>query len=314
MALVRWGTTSRQRTVSGTLADIVQRVAAAGLKAPSIIVVGEVVGLRETLNWFERRPLLGRRIVVTRAREQASELVSRLGALGAECIECPTIRVLPPADWARLDAAIDRLDRYDWLVFTSVNGVRFFFERLLARGLDAPRLGRVQTAVIGPATAQRLAAFGLKSDILPASYRAEAVVAAFAGHDLTGRRILLPRAAEARPVLPVELGRMGAQVDEIAVYRTVAADEGQQTLLAALDKGRIDMVTFTSSSTARHFKQLLPGGRADALPAAVTVASIGPITSETAAGLGFKVDLTAGDYTIDGLVAAIVAYYGSSSR
>ena len=310
VALVRWGTTARQRTVTGTLADIVERVAAAGLKAPCIIVVGEVVQLRERLQWFEgSRPLLGRTIVVTRARAQASDLVARLGELGAECLECPAIRVVPPADWAPLDAAIAALDRYRWIVFTSVNGVRFFFERLFALGHDVRRLGQLRTAVIGPATGARLADFGICSDIVPESYRAESVVDAFAGQDLDGARILLPRAAEARAVLPAELSRMGATVDEIAAYRTVPDDSGRQALVAALEKRAIDMVTFTSSSTVRNFKALLPGNRFEELMAGVTVASIGPITSETAAGLGFHVDLTAAAFTIEGLVTEIVAYY-----
>ncbi|MBW1646540.1 MAG: uroporphyrinogen-III C-methyltransferase [Deltaproteobacteria bacterium] len=310
VALVRWGTTARQRTVTGTLGDIVERVAVAGLKAPCIIVVGEVVRLRQRLRWFENsRPLLGRTIVVTRARAQASDLVARLSELGAECLECPTIRVMPPADWAPLDAAIASLDRYRWIVFTSVNGVRFFFERLFALGHDVRRLGHLRTAVIGPATAARLADFGICSDIVPESYRAESVVHAFADQDLDGARILLPRAAEARPVLPEELSRMGATVDEIPVYRTVPDDSGRQALVTALEKQAIDMVTFTSSSTVRNFKALLPEERFEALMTGVTVASIGPITSETAAGLGFHVDLSAATFTIDGLVAEIVAHY-----
>jgi uroporphyrinogen III methyltransferase / synthase len=310
VALVRWGTTARQRTVTGTLADIVEKVAAAGLKAPCIIVVGEVVRLRDRLRWFESgRPLLGRTIVVTRARAQASDLVARLSELGAECLECPTIRVVPPADWDLLDAAIGALDRYRWIVFTSVNGVASFFQRLFALGHDVRRLGHLKTAVIGPATAARLADFGMCSDIVPESYRAESVVSAFADQALEGVRILLPRAAEARPVLPEELTRMGATVDEIPVYRTVPDDSGRQALLAALEKQAIDMITFTSSSTVRNFKALLPEKRFDTLLAGVTVASIGPITSETAAGLGFHVDLTAATFTIEGLVADIVAYY-----
>ena len=172
-------------------------------------------------------------------------------------------------------------------------------------------LGRIKTAVIGPATAERLASFGLSSDILPESYRAESVVAAFADIDLKGARILLPRAAEARPVLPVELGRMGAKVDEVAAYRTVPDESGREALLAALEDGGIDMVTFTSSSTVRNFKALLPAERAESLMRNVTVASIGPITSQTAAELGFRVDLDADPYTIEGLVDAILAHYAA---
>ncbi len=311
-ALVRWGTTVRQRTVVGTLADIVDKVAAAGLKAPCIIVVGEVVDLRERLQWFENRPLFGRRIAVTRAREQASDLIARLNGLGAECLECPSIRVVPPDDWTRLDAAIENLDRYRWIVFTSVNGVRFFFQRLFALGKDARRLGGLHTAVIGPATARRLAEFGISSDIVPDTYRAESVVAAFAGRDLKGERILLPRAAEARTVLPEELSKMGAEVDEIAVYHTVPDDSGSRMLIEALENRSIDMVTFTSSSTVRNFKAMLPADGFAELLKGVTVASIGPITTETATRLGFHVDLTAPEFTIDGLVAQILDYYSQS--
>lgn len=309
VALVRWGTTARQQTVTGTLADIVARVRAAGLKAPAITVVGEVVRLRERLQWFERLPLLGRRIVVTRAREQASDLVERLTALGAEVLECPTIRIAAPASWEPLDGAIARLREFQWVVFTSVNGVHAFFGRLAHHGLDARALGHLRTAVIGPATGAALAARGLSSDVVPESYRAESVVEAFRREDMTGRAVLLPRAAEARPVLPVELGRMGAAVEEVPVYRTEIAAEGAEALVARLEEGRVDLVTFTSSSTVKNFQRLLPAGRRAALMERVQVASIGPITTETARELGFRVNVTAAVYTIPGLVQAIEEHY-----
>jgi uroporphyrinogen III methyltransferase/synthase len=170
VALVRWGTTTRQQTVTGTLENIVQRANEAGLKAPAIIVVGEVVGLRDTLQWFEKRPLLGKRIVVTRARAQASDLVQRLSLLGAECIECPTIEVVAPDSWLALDRALEKLSTYQWLVFTSVNGVQFFFDRLFKNGLDTRALGHLKTAAIGPVTAQRMRSLGLNTDIMPESY------------------------------------------------------------------------------------------------------------------------------------------------
>jgi uroporphyrinogen III methyltransferase/synthase len=307
VALVRWGTTARQQTVTGTLGDIVARVRAAGLKAPAIIVVGGVVGLREQMRWFEKRPLLGKRIVVTRARQQASALVERLSNLGAACLQYPTIRIQPPASWAALDAAIDQLDQYQWLVFTSVNAVDAFFQRLFANGKDARALAHLRTAVIGPATAQRLRAHGLASDIVPASYRAESVVAAFEAHDLQGSRILLPRAKQARPILPKELTRMGAQVEEIAAYETVMDTASTQGIRETLARGGIDLVTFTSSSTVENFHQMLPEGQQEALMAKVQTAAIGPITAETARRLGFKVDIEATTYTIDGLVDAILA-------
>lgn len=310
-ALVRWGTTSRQQTVTGTLADIVERARAAGMRAPAIIVIGEVVRFRATLHWFERRPLLGKRIVVTRARAQASDLVRHLNDLGAECLECPTIQVVPPESWASLDAAIGGLPSYQWVIFTSVNGVDSFFARLSAQGLDARALGHVRTAAIGPATAERLHRFGLNTDILPETYQAESVVEAFSRESVQGCRILLPRAREARAVLPEALRRMGAQVDEVAAYRTVQADENKDALIAELQQDSIDMVTFTSSSTVHNFKSLLPDKADRDLLKGVAVACIGAITADTAEKLGFHVDLVADVFTIDGLCDAIVKYYQS---
>jgi len=309
VALVRWGTTARQQTVSGTLENICRRVKEAGLKAPAIIVVGTVVSLREQLAWFERKPLLGRRILVTRARAQASDLVKRLTELGAECLEFPTIEVVPPESWTPLDRALDRLAEYHWLVFTSVNGVAYFFKRLFERGLDSRALGHLKTACIGPATAANLRQFGVNTDVLPESYRAESVVSAFANIAIEGCRVLLPRAAAARPVLPVELERMGAAVDEIAVYRTLAVTGDQNELIAELEAHAADLITFTSSSTVQNFKKLLPDHRFVELIANLKTASIGPITSDTARELGFRIDIEADAYTIDGLVDAIVEYF-----
>jgi uroporphyrinogen III methyltransferase/synthase len=307
VAVIRWGTTPRQRTVTGTLSTIVDETRKAGIKAPAIIIVGGVVNLRKTMRWFENRPLMGRRIVVTRAREQASDLVRELTEYGAECIQCPTIQVVPPPDWTDLDRSIAAMDQYDWIVFTSVNGVDFFFRRLFDKGLDVRALGHIKTAAIGPATAERLRTRGLKSDIIPQSYRAESVVEAFAAVPVKGCRILLPRAKEARSVLPVELTRMGASVDEVTAYETRHVDDGATELIARLEAGTIDMVTFTSSSTVKNFCRLLPPDRVRQLMADVTVASIGPITSQTARDLGLSVTLEASTYTIDGLIQAILS-------
>ena len=310
VALVRWGTTPQQTTLVGTLDTIVAKAQAAGLKPPVAIVVGEVVRLRETLNWFEKKPLFGKTVVVTRTREQASKLVAKLSALGAECLECPTIRVVPPQDWAPLDAAIDQLDTYDWLVLTSVNGVSSFFDRLYLRDKDVRALKNVRTATIGPATAKRLRDFGLNSDIVPETYRAESIVEAFEEQPMNGKRVLLPRAKEARPVLPVELRKMGAVVDEIAVYQTEQVRDNRDMLVKRLGEGSIDLLTFTSSSTVRNFKALLPPERFESLIEGVRVATIGPITADTARELGFQVDITAKDYTIDGLCEAVQQDYG----
>ncbi|MCK4487858.1 MAG: uroporphyrinogen-III C-methyltransferase [Desulfobacterales bacterium] len=309
VALVRWGTTPQQTTLVGTLDTIVAQAEAAELKPPVAIVVGEVVKLRESLNWFETRPLFGKTVVVTRAQAQASALVGRLSDLGAACLECPTIKVVPPEDWSPLDAAIDNLDTYDWLVLTSVNGVDFFFDRLYEKGKDVRALGNVRTATIGPATAKRLRNFGLKSDIIPETYQAESILEAFKQESMNGKRVLLPRAKEARPVLPVELRKMGAAVDEIAAYQTEEARENVDVLVKRLEEGSIDLLTFTSSSTVRNFKALLPPERFGSLIEGVTVATIGPITADTARKLGFKVNIMARDYTIDGLCEAIIQHY-----
>lgn len=309
VALVRWGTTPGQVTVEGTLSTIVARVEAAKLKAPAITVVGEVVRLRSELDWFSTRPLMGKTIVVTRSREQASDLVHRLTELGADCLECPTIKVVPPADDAPLDGAMGRLATYDWLIFTSVNGVKFFFRKLFESGRDVRALGHVRTCAIGPATADCLLSHGLRTDILPDSYRAESVVDAFLAEDVKGKIILLPRALEARAVLPEELTRMGARVDEIPVYRTLQDKANAAELIERLEANTVDMITFTSSSTARNFKALLPAERFSDLMKNVTIAAIGPITAETADGLGMPADLVADSYTIPGLCDAILSYY-----
>ena len=312
VALVRWGTTSRQKTVSGTLSDIVERVRAAKLKAPAIIVIGDVVRLRDRMKWFENRPLLGKKIVVTRAREQASDLVTNLSEMGADVLECPTIKVVPSENLSPLDCAISGLKSYDWVVFTSVNGVKHFFERLFEKGSDARALGHLHTAAIGPATADMLLKFGLKTDIIPENFRAESVVEAFSQENIAGKKILLPSAQEARPVLPVELRKMGAIVDEIITYHTIQDRQNADILLEDLQNETIDMVTFTSSSTVKNFKALIPDDMFISLLDGVTVACIGPITADTAKELGFNVHIIADEYTIPGLCQAIRYYFSGA--
>lgn len=313
VALIRWGTTPRQTTVTGKLDTISERAKNAGFKPPAVIVVGHVVKLRERMKWFENRPLMGRSIVVTRAREQASELVKRLSDLGAECLECPTIKVAPPDDLKPLDKAIENLSAYDWLIFTSVNGVNFFFNRLFVNNKDVRALSNVHTAVIGPATAKRLFDFGLQSDIVPESYRAESIIKAFAGKDINGKKMLLPRAKEARPILPLELTRMGAVVDEVTAYCTRAVQDNVDLMLTRLKEKTIDLITFTSSSTVKNFHALLPPEDLESLMQGVTVASIGPITGDTARDLGFDVHIIAESFTIPGLCQAIRQHYSTKT-
>ncbi len=312
VALVQWGTTSRQFTITGTLDNIVERVKSAGLKSPAIIIVGQVIKLRETMQWFENRPLMGKRIVVTRAREQASELVKVLSDLGAECLECPTIKVVPPDDWKPLDTAIENLFSYDWLVFTSVNGVNFFFERLFKQNRDVRALSNLRTASIGPATAKRMFDFGLKSDIVPKNYIAESVIEAFAQEDIKGKRVLLPRAKEARPILPVELAKMGAEVNEVTAYRTEEVRDNVDILMTGLEQGTVDLITFTSSSTVKNFHAIIPPAKFNDLMKGVTIAAIGPITADTAKELGIDIHIIAKSYTIPGLCDAIKEFYNNN--
>ncbi len=318
VALVQWGTWTKQRVVTGTLATIVDVVKRAGLTPPAVCVVGEVVGLREKLRWFDdpaRRPLLGRRIVVTRAREQASALSDLLRAKGAEPVEFPVISIARLPDDGELDKALADLSRYAWIVLTSANAVPVLSERLAALGLDGRAFARTKIACIGPATAEALRQqIGLRADFTPTEAVAEAILAQWPDGDLTGRRILLPRAREARDLLPDQLRERGAAVDVLAAYETVLDEADAPALRAELERGAIDAITFTSSSTVRNFAQALTQGdltRLRDLLARTTLAAIGPITADTAREMGLTVALSADDHTIPGLVAALESYYAA---
>jgi len=302
---VRWATRPDQESLEGTLSSLPQLMADRGMKPPATIVIGEVVRLREKLSWFERLPLFGRRIVNTRAKGQAEALTSRLKALGAEVIEMPAIEIRPAADSGPLDRALRELNSYDWLIFTSANGVRFFLERLDASAVDLRAL-RAKICAIGPATRAAIAALHLKVDVMGREYVAEGLLAALAPYDLAGRRVLLPRAAVARDLVPAELARRGAQVDVVEAYRTVAP-EGAGAQAAAIFSGsrKPDCITFTSSSTVENF---VAAAGTEAL-AGVMIASIGPVTTATARRLELQVDAEAGAFTVDGLVEAVVGLY-----
>jgi len=306
-AAVRWGTTPRQTTITGTLDTLPALATEARLEPPALIVVGGVVGLREQLAWFEARPLLGRRILVTRARAQASRLVADLEARGAEAVEAPAIRIEPPEDRGPLLAAARDAATLDWIVFTSVNGVDAFFEALTETGGDARALAGVRLATIGPATTERLAGRGLRADLQPATYTGAAVAEALAGAaDLAGARVLLPRADIAPPDLADALAGAGARVSEVIAYRTVPDPDGVQAAAEDLRERRTDWITFTSSSTVRN---LVDAVGADAVrDAGAHLASIGPTTSATLQEAGLEPTVEAAEHTIPGLVAAIVAY------
>jgi uroporphyrinogen III methyltransferase/synthase len=315
VAAIRWGTRAEQRTVIGTLRDIVVKAAQAGLEPPTVIVVGEVVKLREQLNWFEKRPLFGKRIVLTRAREQAGEFARLLAAYGAEPITAPTIALVPPPSWDPLDQAIGRLSGYAWLIFTSVNGVAPFMERLKLARKDVRALAHVQIGAIGPRTAEELARYGLTADVVPSEFQAEGMVAAMSQHDLRGARILIPRAEVAREMLPEQLRMKGATVDVVPVYRTVVPEAGLSRLKQQIQAGAIDVVTFTSSSTVSNFVELI-GGREEArrMAGKTTIACIGPITARTAEEHGLPVTIMPGENTVPALAQAIARFYTEGAR
>ena len=289
-AAVRWGSRPDQSVVAGTVENLASRISSKGLKPPALVIVGEVAALRDRMAWYERLPLFGQRIAVTRAKEQAADFAGRLRLLGAEPILAPTIRIDPPQDWGPLDRAITELDQYDWLIFTSQNGVGKFIDRLDASEQDL-RAVRGQIGAIGPATAEALNKLHLKVDVIPESFVAEGLLKALEPFDFAGKRVLIPRATIAREVLPDTLRSRGANVDVVPAYRTVRP---------GVEPVEADWYVFTSSSTASN---LLEG--IDSLPNA-QIASIGPVTSDTIRSCGFKVDAEADPHTTDGLIDALV--------
>jgi uroporphyrinogen III methyltransferase/synthase len=307
-AAVQWGTTGRQRTIVASAATLAAEVAQAGVGAPGIVVVGRVAGLRERVRWFEARPLFGRRIVVTRPSERAGSLADLLEEQGAEVIVFPTIALVPPADPGALERAVAAAGSYDWIVFTSARGVQAFFARFEAQRLDVRALAAVRLAAIGPETAAELERRLLRPAVVPADYRAEGLLDALGADVVRGRRILLPRAAGARAVLPAELRARGATVDEVEAYRAVPPPDADAVpLRVALAAGEIDALTFTSSSTVTNFAAML--GTAALAPLAraprPVVACIGPVTADTARELGLRVDVVPAEYTGAALAGAL---------
>jgi len=316
-AAIRWGGTPRQRVVVATVATLAVEIEALRLRPPVTVVVGEVVRLRRGLAWFERRPLFGRRILVTRTREQASSFSSLLAEAGAAVIECPAIELAAPESLAPLDAALERIEEYGWVIFTSVNGVERFFARLDQVGRDIRVLHRTRLAAIGPETARALERRHLRPDLVPGDFRAEGLLAGLEPHNLRGVRVLLPRAAGARQILPDELRRRGATVDEVITYRSLVPQQGVARLRAALEEGAIDCCTFTSSSTVGNLLRLV--AEADPMHGrerleSTTIACIGPITAAAAREAGLRVAIVPAAYTIPAFAAAIIEHFASSDR
>lgn len=314
-ALVRWGTTSRHRSLVSTIAELPAEAKKHGFAAPCLIVVGGVVSLHDELNWFEKLPLLGKGVVVTRAREQASDSAARLAALGADVIQFPTIDIVPLPDYSLVRQAIADLKKYHWVIFTSVNGVRHFWMQLAACGLDSRSLGGRRVAAIGPATAEALRKRGVEPDFIPEKFVAESIAAgliarctadgARKGEGLRGVKMLLPRAAVARDVLPLTLAEAGATVDVLPVYETVPSQARREEVLEKLVGGEIHCITFGSSSTVENFLSLIPAETLRDHPE-VKLACIGPVTAATLEKAGLPCHIQPEDYTIPGLVAEMV--------
>jgi uroporphyrinogen III methyltransferase / synthase len=315
VAIIRWGTRADQQTMVGTLSTIVEKANAAKLEPPTVIVVGEVVRLRPQLNWFEHRPLFGKRVLMTRPKEQAAEMAVLLTAYGAEPVEAPTIEIVAPADWVSVDRAIAELQAYHWVIFTSVNGVDRFMTRLRTQGWDARCLAGRTICCIGPRTAQELEKFGVKADVVPAEYQAEGILAALDGRSMTGSRVLIPRAEVARETLPDELRARGAIVEVVSVYRTVAPKLHVDGLRQQLVNRDLHVASFTSSSTVRNFIDLLGGAEAaKELLTPVAIACIGPITAQTVEEYGLTVTIVSRENTVPALVDAIADHYGSRAQ
>ncbi|MDO8568018.1 MAG: uroporphyrinogen-III C-methyltransferase [Dehalococcoidales bacterium] len=306
VAVIKDGTRPEQRTVTGTIRDIADEVKKAKLGAPAVIVVGEAVRLREKLRWFDSRPLFGKRVLVTRARHQASALSRLLTECGAKPVELPVIDIKRIPDNAELDTAISNLKKYQWIILTSVNGVEAFFERLHSLKLDTRALSGVRIAVIGSATAQVLEKHGITPDYCPEVYTSQGLITGFGGMKIRGQNFLLPRADIADEELADGITRLGGKVHDVAVYQTVPATDSIARARELLTTGQIDVVTFTSSSTVTNLAAAFDGKIS--LNGAKT-ACIGPKTADTAVKAGLKVDILAEKQTIPGLVAAIEDYF-----
>jgi uroporphyrinogen III methyltransferase/synthase len=313
-ALIQWGTTHRQRTVVAPVSGLAAKAREKGIEAPAVLVVGRVAELREKLAWLERRPLWGMKVMITRAAEGASRLAGMVAELGAEPVVFPTVAIVPPPDPGPLERAVERLSDFDWLVLTSANGVSYFFQALDRAGLDARALGGVKVCAIGPATAKALAQRHIKADRVPEEYRAEAVVELLAEEARAGRSFLLARAEEAREILPQGLTELGGRVEVVAAYRSeVPSGDKKEEVGRLLEKGLIDVVIFSASSTVNNLARIFPDQPLDRLLGRTKVAVIGPITAKTAQAHGLKVTVQPREYTLEALLESLVEWRTSQN-
>jgi uroporphyrinogen III methyltransferase/synthase len=303
--LIRWGTTCRQRTVVSVLSEIATKAKELNIKPPALLIVGEVVRLKSKLSWFEKKPLLGKNIIVTRSRSQASELIKILQQKGACCIQFPTIDIAPLKDYSELYQAIDKINSYDWIIFTSVNGVKFFFKKLFEMGYDCRCLASSKICAIGPATEKKLREYSIIADVVPERYVAEAIVESLKEKEIRGKNILIPRAKEARDVLITELTKLNANVVVVPVYETVLGKGNSEEIIEKIKAGEIDYITFTSSSTVKNFFSLVPEKIVSDYGNNIKFACIGPITAKTLKDFGFSSHIVPETYTIEALVEEI---------
>ncbi len=306
IALIRWGTRPNQEVITGTLENIVAKVREVKFQPPAVIVVGEVVKLHNKLSWLEHQPLWGKRIVVTRARAQASALIERICEFGGEAIEFPSIKIEKVDDLTPLYDSFKEIDIYNWLLFTSVNGVDIFFDEIRKQDMDIRILKGIKIGAIGAATRDRIESYGLKVDLVPDEYKAEGILEKLSKVINPEDRILLPRAKGARKILPQTISSWGAYVNEINIYEAKTAALVSEDILQEIKTGTFDYITFTSSSTVNNFVDLIGEGNIKELDKKVKVACIGPITADKAKEYGFNVDLMAREYTIEGLLEVIM--------
>lgn len=311
VAVIKDGTQPAQTTIVGSIENIVAKVQKEHLRPPAVIIVGEVVRLRKKLRWFDNRPLFGKRILVTRARRQASALSDLLIAHGAEPVELPAIDIKPLADTAELDKAITNLHNYHWIVFTSVNGVTMFFQQLCSKHQDARAFCGLKVGAIGPATARALEAKGIMPDYIPRVYTSRGIIAGLKKHGISGQRFLIPRADIADDELVQGIRKLDAEVAAVASYQTVSANSANSQVKQMLSSGEIDVITFTSSSTVSSLVAML--GNKKQLLHHARIACIGPKTADTATSAGLNVDIIAREHTIPGLVAAIEEYFSKET-
>lgn len=309
IGIIRWGTTYQQETVIGTLENIVSLAEKSKIKPPAIIVVGDVVKLKEKIDWFENKPLYKKQIIVTRAREQASNFANLLESNGAWPIEFPTIETVPPDSWDALDSAIQNIEKYNWLIFTSANSVKYFLQRLKKNKKDIRCLKGIKLCTIGPKTAEELEKLGIRIDYMPSEYKAEAIIEGLSSKEIKGKKILIPRAAVAREVLPEELAKMGATVDVVEAYKTVRPEKKTDGIKKMLKNKEIDAITFTSSSTVINFVDMFKKEEISDLVNGVPIACIGPITAKTAEKYGLKASIIPEHYTIEAFTDAIVDFF-----